>query len=60
MTGYVAAVTAAANSAACQGYLNAGSQAASMGATCATNLPPGVADDWAQLVNQAMQSDVLK
>ena len=58
--GYVAAVTAAANNAACQGYLNAGSQAASMGATCTTNLAPGVADDWAQLVNQAMLSDVLK
>ncbi len=58
--GYVAAVTAAANNAACQGYLNAGAQAASMGATCSTNLPPGVTDDWAQRVNEAMQSDVLK
>jgi hypothetical protein len=52
-------VTAAANNAACQGYLNAGTVAAGMGATCTTNLPAGVADDWAQLVNQAMQSDVL-
>jgi hypothetical protein len=57
--GYVAAATAAANNAACQGYLNAGTVAAGMGATCATNLPAGVADDRAQLVNQAMQSDVL-
>jgi hypothetical protein len=58
--GYVAAVTAAANNAACLGYLNAGAQAASMGAACTTNLPPGVTDDWAQLVNQAITSDVLK
>jgi hypothetical protein len=58
--GYVAAVKAAADNAACQGYLNAGAQAAVMGATCTTALPPGVADDWVQLVNQAMASNVLQ
>ena len=58
--GYVAAVTAAANNAACGGYLNAGAQAAAMGAACTTTLPPGVADDWVQLVNQAQASDVLQ
>jgi len=55
----VAAVKAAANNAACRGYLNAGTQAAALGATCTTTLPPGVADDWAQIVNQAIASDVL-
>jgi hypothetical protein len=39
--GYVAAVTAAANNAACAGYLNAGVDAAALGATCTTNLPAG-------------------
>jgi hypothetical protein len=58
--GYVAAVRAAADNAACKGYLNAGSQAAAMGARCTTALPAGVADDWAVLVNQAVNSDVLK
>ena len=58
--GYVAAVRAAADNAACQGYLNAGAAAASMGASCTTALPSGVADDWAALVNQAIGSDVLK
>ncbi|HEY2559638.1 MAG TPA: alpha/beta hydrolase domain-containing protein [Caldimonas sp.] len=58
--GYVAAVRAAADNAACKGYLNAGAAAASMGALCATALPPGAADDWASLVNQAIASDVLK
>jgi hypothetical protein len=58
--GYTAAVTAAANNAACAGYLNAGADAAALGATCTTNLPAGVADDWVQLVNQAKASDVLK
>jgi len=57
--GYVAKVRAAADNAACKGYLNAGSAAASMGAQCTTALPPGVADDWAALVNQAIASDVL-
>jgi hypothetical protein len=58
--GYVAAVKAAADNAACQGYLNAGAQAAVMGAKCTTALPAGVVDDWVQLVNQAMLSNVLQ
>jgi hypothetical protein len=58
--GYVAAVRAAADNAACKGYLFAGAQAASMGAKCTTTLQPGVADDWAALVNQAINSNVLQ
>ena len=58
--GYVAAVKAAADNAACKGYLFAGPTAASMGAQCTTTLPPGVADDWAALVNQAIGSNVLQ
>lgn len=58
--GYVAAVRAAADNASCKGYLHAGATAASMGAKCTTTLPPGVNDDWASLVNQAVASDVLK
>lgn len=58
--GYVAAVTAAANRAACEGYLAAGAAAAALGARCTTTLPPGVPDDWAVLVEQAIGSDVLK
>ena len=58
--GYVAAVIAAANNAACRGYLLAGPAAAAMGATCTTALPPGASDDWAALVNQAIASDVLQ
>ena len=57
--GYVAAVKAAANNAACQGYLNAGATAKGMGAKCTTNLPAGVTDDWVQLVQQAADSNVL-
>jgi hypothetical protein len=57
--GYVAQVKAAANKAACGGYLLAGTKAAQMGATCTTAIPPGFNDDWAALVNQAMASDVL-
>ena len=57
--GYVGKVRAAADNAACGGYLNAGSTAASMGAKCTTTLPAGVVDDWAALVNQAIASDVL-
>jgi len=57
--GYVAQVKAAANKAACGGYLLAGTKAAQMGATCTTTIPPGFNDDWAALVNQAMASDVL-
>ena len=58
--GYVAAVKAAANNAACKGYLFAGPSAASMGAQCTATLPPGVADDWASIVHAAIDSDVLK
>jgi hypothetical protein len=58
--GYVAAVRGAADNAACKGYLNAGITAASMGALCTMALPPGVVDDWANLVNQAIASDVLR
>jgi Alpha/beta hydrolase domain len=57
--GYVAAVKAAADNAACQGYLLAGPAAAAMGAKCTLpSLPAGFADDWAALVNQAINSDV--
>jgi len=56
--GYVAAVTAAADNAACQGYMFAGPAAALMGAKCTTALPAGVRDDWAYLVNQATASNV--
>jgi len=57
--GYVAAVRKAADNAACQGYMNAGPDAAAMGAQCTTpTLPPGVADDWVALVNQAVASNV--
>jgi hypothetical protein len=57
--GYVAAVKAAANNAAGQGYLNAGAAAKGMGAKCTTGLPAGVTDDWAALVQQAADSNVL-
>jgi len=56
--GYVAAVRAAADNAACQGYLLAGSAAAAMGAKCTSTIPPGFPDDWATLVNQAIVSNV--
>jgi hypothetical protein len=56
--GYVAAVKAAADNAACQGYLLAGPAAATMGAKCTTTIPAGFPDDWAALVNQAINSDV--
>jgi hypothetical protein len=58
--GYVAAVIKAANNAACSGYLLAGPQAASMGAACTSAIPTGFPDDWAQVVTQAMNSDVLQ
>jgi len=57
--GYVAAVVAAANNAACQGYLLAGPAAAAMGAKCTSTIPAGFPDDWAVLVNQAKDSNVL-
>ena len=56
--GYVAAVRAAADNAACQGYLLAGPTAAAMGAKCTTSIPAGFPDDWAALVNQAIASNV--
>src|SRR2546428_540607 len=56
--GYVAAVRAAADNAACQGYLLAGPAAAAMGARCTTSIPAGFPDDWAVLVNQAIASNV--
>ena len=56
--GYVAAVRAAADNAACQGYLLAGPGAASMGAKCTGTIPTGFPDDWAVLVNAAMASNV--
>ena len=56
--GYVAAVKAAANNAACKGYMHAGPGAALEGATCTKTLPAGVADDWLALVNAAKASNV--
>src|SRR3954462_13361126 len=57
--GFVAAVRKAADNAACQGYLLAGTQAASRGAKCTGAVPAGFPDDWAVLVQQAKDSDVL-
>jgi len=57
--GYVDAVKAAANNAACQGYLLAGAAAAAMGAKCTGPIPAGFGNDWATLVQQAADSDVL-
>ena len=56
--GYVAAVKAAADNAACRGYLLAGPAAAAMGAKCTTTIPAGFPDDWAALVTAAMASNV--
>ena len=58
--GYVAVVRAAADSAACQGYLLAGPEAASMQppAKCASVIPAGFPDDWAALVKAAIASNV--
>ena len=58
--GYVAAVRAAADNAACKGYLLAGPAAAAMGAKCTGPIPAGFPDDWANLVNRAIASDVLQ
>ena len=55
---YVAAVRNAADNAACQGYMLAGPEAASMSARCTTTIPAGFPDDWAVLVNQTMASNV--
>jgi hypothetical protein len=57
--GYVAAVRKAADNAACQGYLLAGPAAALMGAKCTGPIPAGFPDDWAVLVQQARDSNVL-
>jgi hypothetical protein len=57
--GYVAAVRAAADNAACRGYLLAGTAAAAMGAKCTGTIPTGFPDDWAVLVQQAKDSNVL-
>jgi hypothetical protein len=56
--GYVAAVRAAADKAACQGYLLAGPEAAAMLAKCTSAIPAGFPDDWAVLVKAAMDSNV--
>ena len=56
--GYVAAVRAAADNAACKGYLLAGPAAAAMGAKCTSTIPAGFPDDWAALVSAAMASNV--
>jgi len=57
--GYVAAVRKAADNAACQGYLLAGSDAAKQGAKCTGSVPAGFPDDWVQVVQQARDSNVL-
>jgi hypothetical protein len=65
--GYVSAVRKAADNAACQGYLLAGKKksppdgksAEEMGAKCTSAIPAGFPDDWAALVQQARDSDVL-
>jgi hypothetical protein len=56
--GYVGAVRAAADNAACSGYMLAGAEAASMGAKCTTTIPAGFPDDWALVVKQAAASNV--
>ena len=59
-SGYVAAVVAAANNAACQGYLLAADTNANndLGAKCTGPIPAGFPDDWGTLVNQAINSNV--
>jgi hypothetical protein len=61
--GYVAAVKAAANNAACKGYLLVGSEAALDGTlppACPTRkaAPAGFPNDWKLLVDQAINSNV--
>jgi len=58
--GYVAAVKAAADNAACQGYLLAGADAASDGSMpkCPGTVPAGFPNDWKVLVEQAIASNV--
>jgi hypothetical protein len=57
--GYVAAVKAAADNAACRGYMLAAGPAkdGSM-PKCSTPIPAGFPDDWVALVNQAIDSNV--
>jgi hypothetical protein len=60
--GYVAAVKAAADNAACQGYLLAGpaTDTAQDGSApkCPGTIPAGFTNDWKLLVNQAINSNV--
>jgi alpha/beta hydrolase family protein len=58
--GYVAAVKAAADNAACQGYLLAGSEPATDGTTakCSSPIPAGFPNDWKVLVDAAIASNV--
>lgn len=58
--GYVAAVKKAADNAACKGYLLAGPEPAIDGTTpkCSGPIPAGFPNDWAVLVNQAINSNV--
>jgi hypothetical protein len=56
--GYVNAVKAAADNAACQGYLLAGPAAAAMGAKCTTTIPAGFEDGWVEVVTRAINSNV--
>src|SRR5712691_11245886 len=58
--GYVAAVKAAADNAACKGYLLAAGPASDGSMPkCKTAIPAGFPDDWAALVKQAKESNVL-
>ena len=57
--GYVAAVKAAADNAACRGYMLAKGPASDGSMPkCSTSIPAGFPDDWAALVNQAIASNV--
>jgi hypothetical protein len=57
--GYVAAVKAAADNAACGGYLLAAGPASDGSMPkCKTPIPTGFPDDWVALVNQAIASNV--
>ncbi len=57
--GYVAAVKAAADNAACAGYLlAAGTASDGSMPKCTTTIPTGFRDDWVNLVNKAIASNV--
>ncbi len=57
--GYVAAVKAAADDAACQGYMLAqGPASDGSRPRCTVSFPAGFPDDWAAVVNQAINSNV--